>query len=75
MTYTLVLTESEIACGITLEAVAEVLPLGAMIGEKFYVPLGTSPALGTAAARAAFAAPARFSHISPGVGFPAYVRA
>ena len=71
-TYRLELTETETACGVTYEDVQRVLPLGAFFGEFFCLPRDTSPALGSAVARAAFAGPVEFSHITKATGYPAY---
>lgn len=70
--YTLTLSETETACGVTLDAVADLLPRGAFFGETFFLPANTPPALGTATARAAFAAPAKFALISKHTGFIGY---
>ena len=73
--YSLELSEIEIACGVTLEAVAVELPLGRFVrdGDGFMVSKSASPALAGATARAAFAAPVEFSHLA--FGYPVYVRA
>lgn len=71
-TYTLTLTPTEEACGVTLEKVAEVLPRCAFFGELFAVPKLTPPALAGALARTAFSGPAEFSHISRATGYPMY---
>ena len=74
-TYSLELSEIEIACGVTLEAVAVELPLGRFVrdGGAFMVSKSASPALAGAVARAALAAPVEFSHLA--FGYPVYVRA
>ena len=74
-TYKLELTEIEIACGVTLEAVAVELPLGRFVrdGDAFMVSKSAPPALAGAVARAAFAAPVEFSHLA--FGCPVYVGA
>ena len=74
-TYTLELTEIEISCGVTLEAVAVELPLGRLVrdGDGFMVSKSAPPALAGATARAALTAPVEFSHLA--LGCPVYVRA
>ena len=73
--YSLELTEVEIACGVTLEAVAVELPLGRFVrdGNGFMVGKSAPPALAGAVARAALAGPVEFSHLA--FGCPVYVRA
>lgn len=75
--YTLVLSEGEVACGVTEEQVAEVLPKGAFFsgGDVFALPAGTPPALAGAAARVAFGGPAEFSHLNSLTKYPMYRRA
>lgn len=54
--YKLELTEIEVACGVTLEQVQEVLPkVLVRRGELAIMPDGISPALGGAVARCVFA--------------------
>jgi len=74
--FTLTLTPTEEACGVTLDKVAELLPKCAFFdnGKLFMLPKGTAPALAGAVARAAFAAPAEFSHLTHD-GSPLYRRA
>ena len=74
-TYALELTEVEIACGVTLEAVAVELPLGRFVrdGDGFMVSKSASPALAGAVARVALAGPVEFSHLA--FGCPVYVKA
>jgi hypothetical protein len=73
--YTLILSPIELACGVTLEQVAEVLPLALMLDsiEGVMLPSNLSPALCGAIARCALAAPASFSHLKN--GYPIYVHA
>lgn len=75
--YTTELSPTEIACGVTLEQVAELLPKGAFFsnGELWAMPRGTAPALAGAVARTAFGGPAEFSHINRTTGFLMYRRA
>lgn len=62
-TYKLELTETELACGVTLEAVAEILPKVLVREDYVMLPASTKgPALAGAVARAAFGAPAQYSH-------------
>lgn len=73
------LTPTEEACGVTLDAVAELLPKGAFFsnGELWAMPANTPPALAGAVARTAFGGPAEFSHISSprATGYVMYRRA
>lgn len=46
------LTETETACGVTLEQVAELLPLVAVLGDTAWVP-AVAPALAASTARCA----------------------
>lgn len=72
-TYTHTLTETEIACGVTLDDVARELPRGLMIDNltAFAVSNECSPALAGSVARAAFGGPVRFvGHNS--LGMPIY---
>ena len=73
--YSLELTEVEIACDVTLEAVAVELPLGRFVrdGYGFMVSKSASPALAGAVARVALAGPVEFSHLA--FGCPVYVKA
>lgn len=72
--YTLELTDIEVACGVTLEAVAEVLPKGAFFdsGSTFAIPANTPPAVAGAVARCAFGGPITFTHISRATGYLCY---
>ena len=74
-TYTLELTEIEIACGVTLEAVEAELPLGRLVrdSDAFMVSKSAPPALAGATARVALDGPVEFSHLA--FGCPVYVRA
>ena len=74
-TYALELTEIEIACDVTLEAVAVELPLGRFVRDcdGFMVSKSAPPALAGAVARAAIGGPVEFSHLA--FGYPVYVRA
>ena len=74
-TYALELTEIEIACGVTLEAVAVEFPLGRLVrdGDAFMVSKSASPSLAGAVARLALAGPVEFSHLA--FGCPVYVKA
>ena len=74
-TYTHTLTEGEIACGVTLERVAEILPQGLFLSvgtySGFMLPKLTPPALASSVARCAFAgASVEFSHLTE--GYPVY---
>lgn len=72
-TYTHTLTEIEEACGVTLEAVAEVLPRAYVFDSAaaIMLPKDTPPALCSSTARCAFAgAEVEFSHIKK--GYPIY---
>ena len=73
--YAMELTGIEIACGVTLEAVAVELPLGLFVrdGDAFMVSKSAPPALAGAVARVALAGPVEFSHLA--FGCPVYVRA
>ena len=69
--YTLVLTEIELACGVTLEQVADVMPRVLVRDDRLFLPANTSPALGKAVARCVFAdKPHTFTGLS--LGMPAY---
>ena len=70
------LTDLEIACGITLEQVAELLLMVAFVdnGQAVLLPKNTSPALGASTARCAFGSPADFVGLNY-LGMPAYRRA
>lgn len=73
-TYTLVLTPTEEACGVTLEQCADVLAQGAFFasGELWAMPGNTPPALAGAVARCAFGGPVEFSHINRQTGYVVY---
>lgn len=64
--YTHTLTEIEEACGVTLEAVAELLPKGLLIsaGSRFILPANVAPALAGSTARCAFGKPAEFDGLN-----------
>lgn len=72
--YTHELTDIEVACGVTLDTVAEVLPKGAFFdsGTLFAMPANTPPALAGSVARCAFGGPVEFSHISSATGYVMY---
>lgn len=53
------LTETETACGVTLERVAELLPLVAVLGETAWVPV-VGPALAASVARCALGSDVEF---------------
>lgn len=59
-TYKLELTEIEVVCGVTLDAVEELLPKVLVRGYKVVLPSDASPALAGATARCALAAPAEY---------------
>ena len=70
--YKLELTEGEIACGVTLGQVAELLPKVLMRrNELVILPKLTPPALAGATARCAFGAPAEFVGLNM-LGQPLY---
>ena len=75
--YTLELTETELACGVTLDAVADELPRGGFFGapgeQLFMVSDNVGPALAGAVARCAFAGPAVYVGMTN--GYPCYQRA
>lgn len=75
-TYTHALTETERSCGVTLTAVAKLLPRGLFIadGNKFVLPAGTPPALALSTARCAFAGAAEYVGHNA-LGQPVYRRA
>lgn len=56
---TLELTEAEAACGVTLDAVADVLPRCAVFADAVWTPV-VGPALAKAAARCALGADVEF---------------
>lgn len=69
--YTLELTEMEIACGVTLEQVADATPRVLSRDGHLFLPANTPPALGKAVARCVFAdKPHAFTGLS--LGMPAY---
>lgn len=69
--YTLELTEIELACGVTLEQVSDVMPRVLVRDGRLFLPANTPPALGKAVARCVFAdKPHTFSGIA--LGMPAY---
>ena len=69
--YTLELTEIELACGVTLEQVADVLPRVLVRDSRLFLPANTPPALGKAVARCVFAdKPHTFSGFA--LGMPVY---
>jgi hypothetical protein len=55
------LTDTEIACGVTPEQVAETRARALVRSTRVYVPSGTSPALAAAVARTALGQPAVFA--------------
>lgn len=69
--YTLELTEIEIACGVTLEQVQELLPKVLVRGGRVIFPALTGPALASATARAALASPVEFAGLNS-LGMPVY---
>lgn len=71
-TYTLELTPIEIACGVTLEQVADLMPKILLRDGRAYLPENTPPALCGAVARCAFGGPAQFVGISKATGYPIY---
>ena len=75
--YTHTLTDIEVACGVTLDDVAQALARGYMIdrdGIAFVMDPNTPPALASSTARCAFGGrEAEFSHLSN--GYPVYVPA
>ena len=71
-TYTLVLTEVEKACGVTLEQVAELLPKVLVRQGKVIFPTYVGPALAGATARCALAHPAEYVGLNS-LGHPVYV--
>ncbi|ANA87133.1 hypothetical protein SEA_MINECRAFTSTEVE_100 [Gordonia phage MinecraftSteve] len=73
-TYKLILSEIEESCGVTLEAVAELLPKVLVRDNKVYLPSGGSPALDGATARCALAEQVRFVGISKHTGYTIYER-
>lgn len=70
------LTETEIAAGVTLEQVADLLPkvLIRSDGSKIVLPADTSPALAGSTARCAFAGPVDFAGFNQ-LAQPVYRRA
>lgn len=69
--YILVLSDIEIACGVTLEQVQDVLPLVAVRNGKVMLPEATGPALAGAVARCALAGPVEFRGLNS-LGYPVY---
>ena len=74
-TYVHTLTEGEIACGVTLERVAEILPQGLFLQvgtySGFMLPKLTPPALASSVARCAFGGQeVEFCHLTQ--GYPVY---
>ena len=69
--YTLELTETELACGVTLDQVADVMPRVLVRDGRLFLPANTPPALGKAVARCVFAdEPHSFIGIT--LGMPVY---
>lgn len=69
--YKLELTEIEVACGVTLEQVQEVLPKVLVRNERVIFPKFTPPALCGAVARCALAENAEFAGLNS-LGLPVY---
>lgn len=69
--YKLELTETEVACGVTLEKVQEVLPKVLVRNGRVILPEFTPPALCGAVARCVFAGSAEFSGLNS-LGMPVY---
>lgn len=67
------LTDTEIACGITLEQVAEVLPKTLVQPDRAILPAGTAPALASSVARCVFGEPAVYAGHND-LGLPVYQR-
>jgi len=67
------LTDTEIACGVTLEQVAELLPKVLLRNDRVILPEDTPPALATSTARCAFGEPAVFAGHNQ-LGQPVYRR-
>lgn len=67
------LTDTEVACGVTLEQVAELRPKVLMKGERVVLPQNTPPALATSVARCALGAPAEYAGHNQ-LGLPVYRR-
>lgn len=67
------LTDTEIACGITLDQVAELLPKVLIRNNRVIVPADTPPALATSVARCAFGEPAVYTGHNE-LGLPVYRR-
>lgn len=73
--YTHELTNTEIACGITLEQVARELPRALVRGDRVHLDGQPSPALATSVARAAFGTDdVEFVGIGKHTGFLIYRR-
>ena len=69
--YTLELSEIEVACGVTLEQVQELLPKVLVRNGVVIFPKDTGPALAGATARCALARPAVFAGLNS-LGMPVY---
>lgn len=69
--YTLELSEIEIACGVTLEQVQDLLPKVLVREGAVIFPKYTGPALCGAVARCALATPAQFAGLNS-LGMPVY---
>lgn len=67
------LTDTEIACGVTLDQVAELLPKVLVRNNRVIVPEDAPPALATAVARCAFGEPAVYTGHNQ-LGQPVYRR-
>lgn len=69
------LTETEIACGVTVEQVLDLLPKGLFFDgdAAFALPADTPPALGLSTARAAFGTTAEYAGVNQ-LGLPVYRR-
>lgn len=63
-TYVHVLTEIEIACGVTLEQVYDLRPRVLVREDRVFVPAETPPALASSTARMAFGGPAKFAGLN-----------
>lgn len=65
------LTDTEIACGVTLDQISQLLPTVLRIEDGVVLPKGLSPALGSSLARAALGVPATFRGTNQ-LGLPVY---
>lgn len=65
------LTETEIACGVTLQQVQEVLPKALVNNDRVIVPADVAPALGSSVARCIFGKPAEYAGHNQ-LGLPVY---